>query len=70
MHNLKQFVGRDVLVSTTDGGAIRGKLWRARRGGLEIRKASEAVRGVDISGILWLPAHAILQVQIVTEGDN
>lgn len=65
MTGLKQFVGRLVLVSTIDGGAIRGKLWRARRGGLEIREASEAVRGVDLSGVVWLPTHAISQVQVV-----
>lgn len=63
MHDLKQFVGREALVSTTDGGAIRGRLHRARRGGVELRDAREVVRGVDLSGSVWLPTHSILQVQ-------
>ena len=69
MRGLKQFVGRPVLVSTSDGGAITGTLWRVRRDGVEIRKGREAVRGVDLSGILWIPAHAVNQVQ-VTGGDE
>lgn len=70
MNGIKQFVGREVLVSTSDGGAIQGTLWRARRGGLELRKAREAVRGVELSGIIWLPAHSVLQVQVTAGGDN
>ena len=69
MNGVKQYVGRSVLVSTSDGGAIQGTLWRVRRGGIELRQAREAVRGVDISGIIWLPAHSIMQVQ-VTGGER
>lgn len=69
MRGLKQFVGRKVLVSTSDGGAIGGVLVRARRGGIEVRKATEMIRGAEISGILWIPTHAINQVQ-VTGGDS
>ena len=69
MNSLKQFAGRQVLVSTSDGGAVQGTLWRARRDGLELRSAREAVRGVELGGIIWLPAHSITQVQVVTGGD-
>lgn len=69
MRGLKQFVGRKVLVSTSDGGAIAGTLWRVRRDGIELRKVRELVRDTDISGILWLPAAAVNQVQI-TGGES
>ena len=65
MSGLKQFVGRRVLVTTTDGGAVSGILWRARRGGIEIRKATEMKRGDEIAGAVWFPASAVIQVQIV-----
>ncbi len=69
MRGLKQFVGRRVLVSTSDGGAIGGTLWRTRRDGIELRKASEMVRGTEISGIVWIPTAAVNQVQ-VTGGES
>lgn len=70
MNGLKQFVGLKVLVSTADGGAIQGTLWKARRGGIELRDSREPVRGTDLAGILWLPAASVFQVQISTGGDN
>lgn len=70
MKDARQFVGREVLVSTSDGGAIQGTLWRATRGGIELRKAREAVRGVELGGIIWLPTHSVLQVQIVAGGES
>lgn len=69
MRGLKQFVGRRVLISTSDGGAIAGTLWRARRDGIEVRKAREMIRGAEISGILWIPTAAVVQVQM-TGGES
>lgn len=69
VNGLKQYVGRKVLVSTADGGAIQGTLWKVRRSGIEIREAREPVRGTDLAGILWLPAGSVFQVQI-SGGDN
>lgn len=72
MNGIKQFVGRKILVTLTDGGAIQGTLWRVHRTGIEIRDAHDPLRGdggTDISGIVWLPAHSVFQAQ-VTGGDN
>lgn len=65
MTGIKQFVGREVLVSTVDGGALRGKLWRARRGGVEVREAVDPFRNTAVSGVVWIPTHSIAQVQVV-----
>lgn len=68
MRGMRRFIGHRVLVSTTDGGAIQGTLWRATRDGIELRKAREVVRSVSLEGIVWLPAAQVLQVQIEGEG--
>ena len=70
MNGMKQFVGRQVLVSTSDGGAIQGTLWRVRRDGIELRKAREAVRGVELGGIIWLPSHSVMQIQVTAGGES
>lgn len=64
MNDAKCYVGRQVLVSTSDGGAVQGTLWRARRGGIELRDAKEAVRGIELSGIVWIPTASVMQLQI------
>lgn len=65
---MRRFVGHKVLVSTSDGGAVQGVLWRAAADGIELRKAREAVRGVALDGIVWVPAAQVMQVQIEGEG--
>ena len=64
MKGMRRFVGHVVLVSTADGGAVRGTLWRATADGLELRKATEVLRGVALEGMVWLPAGQVLQVQV------
>lgn len=68
MRGMKQFVGRKVLVSTLDKGAVAGILWRARRDGLELRKAEEVTRSVALDGVIWIPAVQVAQVQIAKDG--
>lgn len=65
---MRRFVGHKVLVSTSDGGAVQGVLWRAAVDGIELRKAREAVRGVALEGVVWVPAAQVMQVQIEGEG--
>lgn len=69
MRGMKRFVGRTVMVSTVDNGAIRGTLWRVERGGVELRDATEAVRNVSLAGIIWVPAQMVAQIQ-VAGGDS
>lgn len=69
MRGLKQFVGRKALVSTSDGGALAGVIWRARRDGIELRKAREVLRDRNVDGVIWIPASSVVQVQIVTEAN-
>mgnify|MGYP003563080295 FL=1 len=68
MKGMRRFVGHKVLVSTSDGGAVQGVLWRAAADGIELRKAREAVRGVALEGVVWVPAAQVMQVQIAGEG--
>lgn len=61
---MRRFIGHKVLVSTSDGGAVQGVLWRATVDGIELRKAREAVRGVQLDGIVWVPSAQVMQVQV------
>lgn len=64
---MRRFIGHRVLVSTLDGGAVSGVLQRATRDGIELRKAREVVRNVDLDGIVWIPAPQVAQAQAVSE---
>ena len=61
---MRRFIGHRVLVSTCDGGAVQGVLWRATADGIELRKAREVVRDVSLDGIVWVPSAQVLQVQV------
>lgn len=63
MRGIKQYVGRVGLFSLADGGALRGTIYRVTREGVELRKATEVIRDVAVSGVVWLPAKSITQVQ-------
>lgn len=67
MRGMRRFIGHRVLVSTSDGGALAGVLWRVSGDGIELRKAREAVRGVQLDGIVWVPAAQVMQVQVSEE---
>lgn len=64
MKGMRRYIGHSVLVSTSDGGAIQGTLWRAAADGIELRNAREAVRGVQLDGAVWVPAAQVMQAQV------
>lgn len=67
MRGMKRYQGRMVLISTGDGGAVRGTAWRVARDGIELRNATDMHRQIDLSGFIWIPADQVRQVQIVAE---